>query len=147
MITVYGLTDEHGQIRYVGATERPAARFKQHLKGRCGSLFSIHGMAVLSKVDTEMLSSHEEQAWINYFGMDNLFNIANPRPWSEGLLNDCPITLYQPAMQVCPLDGCEKTFTPVTTRQRFCCQKHRDRWHHLERSRLLKMLREMGIGK
>ena len=47
----------------------------------------------------------------------------------------------------CDLPKCAKRFVPYTTRQRFCCAKHRDRWHHLERARLLRLLRSMGVGK
>ena len=78
MITVYGLTDEHGQIRYVGSTKNPSLRFNQHSSGKCGVLFNVHGLAVLARANTGDLAVQHERSWVDYFGMDNLFNKARP---------------------------------------------------------------------
>ena len=97
MITIYGLTDEHGQIRYVGVTNDPAVRFKWHTWNKYGKDFNIAGMAVLSRVVDEdrVTAQREEQRWIDYFGMDNLFNVRTacqkPDP-PIGLPDAMPLT-------------------------------------------------------
>lgn len=47
----------------------------------------------------------------------------------------------------CDLVSCDRKFTPTATHQRFCSVKHRNRFHQLERARLIKIAREMGIRK
>ncbi len=47
----------------------------------------------------------------------------------------------------CDLKGCKKLFTPRGDYQRFCSSKHKDLWHARERQRILRMVRQLGIGK
>jgi hypothetical protein len=75
MITVYGLTDEHGQIRYVGQTGNPSERFRVHEK--TWHDFKVEGLAVLSVEDTDEKANAKERKWITYFGLDNLHNKIN----------------------------------------------------------------------
>lgn len=71
-ILIYGLTDEHGQIRYVGQTIRPEAWFLQHAK--IDYPFVVMGMAHLGWAATDFLASILERKWIAFFGLENLHN-------------------------------------------------------------------------
>ena len=145
MITVYGLTDEHGQIRYVGSTKNPSLRFNQHRSGKCGVLFNVHGLAVLARANTGDLAVQHERSWVDYFGMDNLFNKARPCSSSGAALN-LPALLSLPNRD-CSLTGCSVRFAPRTDAQRFCCAAHKNLWHQRERYRIVKMVRQLGVGK
>jgi hypothetical protein len=47
----------------------------------------------------------------------------------------------------CDLPNCSKRFVPRVRQQRFCCAKHRETFHRYERARIIKLVRDMGIGK
>ena len=71
--TVYGLTDEHGLIRYVGQTCNLQSRFQAHAKN--GSLpFSVSGMAILRVARDRHEANEAEKEWVAFFGRDNLCN-------------------------------------------------------------------------
>lgn len=72
MITVYGLTDEHGQIRYVGQTANPTERFKSHLA--FAHAFQVSGFATLAEMESDSDACEAERKWIAFFGRDNLHN-------------------------------------------------------------------------
>jgi hypothetical protein len=71
-VTVYGLTNEFGQICYVGQTRHLEARFRAHLK--YGHPFIVAGLAVLAIKTSLNLANRWEQKWIAFFGLENLFN-------------------------------------------------------------------------
>jgi hypothetical protein len=64
MITIYGITDEFGQIRYVGHIRNSQQRFAQH---QAGMDFNVVGMAILECVETRALVTEAEHKWINFF--------------------------------------------------------------------------------
>lgn len=72
MITIYGLTDEFGQIRYVGQTGDAVARYKSHKYGKWN--FTPSGFAVLERVTSRKDANSSETKWIQFFGKDNLHN-------------------------------------------------------------------------
>ena len=72
MITIYGLTDEHGQIRYIGQTISPASRFRSHCDSR-EDFFPV-GFAPLETQTTNADACNAERKWIEFFGLDNLCN-------------------------------------------------------------------------
>lgn len=151
MITVYGLTDEHGQIKYVGQTRRPEVRFRQHVSGKLKSFFRICGLAVLERVVDVKRAYWREQAWIDFFGMDNLFNKAPASAWSEEGFN-----LFHYGFQyvddfgrirICEYEECKGRFIREVKTQRCCTQAHQNQQDELIRHRIRVMLRSMGVGK
>jgi predicted GIY-YIG superfamily endonuclease len=71
-VTVYGLTNEHGQICYVGQTRKVVARFNAHRSERRD--FQVSGLVVLAGQLEWSAANREEEKWIALFGKDNLFN-------------------------------------------------------------------------
>jgi len=71
--TIYGLTDEHGLIRYVGQTCNLRSRFQDHAKRR-DLPFSVSGMAILTVTKDRAEANEAEKAWVAFFGQDNLCN-------------------------------------------------------------------------
>ena len=47
----------------------------------------------------------------------------------------------------CDLPACSVKFVPVVKQQRFCSQRHHDKFHQLERTHLIHLARAMGIRK
>jgi hypothetical protein len=47
----------------------------------------------------------------------------------------------------CDLPACKRKFVPSAVQQRFCCVKHRNLFHQNERTRIMRIVREMGVGK
>lgn len=71
-ITVYGLTNECGQICYVGITSNPHERFHAHSNGDWE--FSVTGLAVLARTRSLQEARQLERQWIEFFGFENLHN-------------------------------------------------------------------------
>ncbi|MDH5667839.1 MAG: GIY-YIG nuclease family protein [Nitrospira sp.] len=71
--TVYGLTDEHGLIRYVGLTRNLHNRFLSHVSSR-KLPFQVSGMAILATSTDLWEANDHEQQWIEFFGADSLCN-------------------------------------------------------------------------
>jgi hypothetical protein len=72
MITVYGLTDYAGEVRYVGQTCYPKPRLYE-LKKRHFP-FEIAEMKTLEVVETNEQAAEAETLWINHYGLENLEN-------------------------------------------------------------------------
>ncbi len=142
MITIYGLTDEHGQIRYVGQTSRPHERYKEH---KSAGKIPVHGMAILASAEEGKPASRAEQDWIEFFGIDNLFNKLFPLSWYSTVQYHHVDDFGR--IRICALKECSGRFIRTVKTQRCCTQWHQDQHDHLERARLLKMLRTMGVGK
>lgn len=70
--TIYGLTDECGNICYVGKTVNMRSRFKSHLRRQ--DSFNVTGMARLQLIKIGDDVDAEEKRWIRFFGRENLFN-------------------------------------------------------------------------
>lgn len=90
-ITVYGLTNEHGQIMYVGQTNNTRSRFTTH----CARIdeFFVAGMAHLSVSSTRRAANRLEKRWIGFFGIENLYNTrtgGNCRPGVRGFIRSNP---------------------------------------------------------
>lgn len=139
MITVYGITDPYGQIRYVGMTTNPAQRFATHRSSQ--KSFEVTGFAVLAQKDE--WDTAEEAKWIEFFGLGNLTNkSAGYRPFPD--IGD----VMPPSLsRVCELKSCSKTFIASAPHQRFCCATHKNLWHARDRRRIVRMVRQLGIGK
>jgi len=72
---IYGLTDQFGQIRYIGQSERLSARYKEHKKR-----FKDHGIVGMAILETLSIGADPDLAeikWIAFFGRDNLLNQTN----------------------------------------------------------------------
>ena len=70
--TIYGLTDSLGQVHYVGQTFSPKIRYRSHRRSKMP--FAVSGLAVLSVVRSRAQANYEERRWIEFYGMDNLYN-------------------------------------------------------------------------
>jgi len=127
MITVYGLTDEHGQIRYVGQTGNPRQRFLQHRSSQ--KTFTVVGMAKLAEM--QEWNEDEESKWIAFFGLENLVNRSPGTSTPIDILPDTEISEI-------PCITCKEIFLPVTVWQRFCRPQCRDRYHNKKKCQILK---------
>jgi hypothetical protein len=142
MITVYGITDEFGQIRYVGQTSRPHERYKEHR--RAGKI-PVHGMAILASAKEGVPASRAEQDWIEFFGIDNLFNKLFPLSWYSTVRYQWVDAFGR--IKMCAYEGCRGRFIPTMKGQRCCTQEHQDQQDQLIRQRIMLMVRQLGVGK
>lgn len=72
---IYGLSNEFGQILYIGKSRVPIRRYREHLK--LGHPFTVAGLALLEIVPDGGNANVAERKWIKFFGRDNLFNRTN----------------------------------------------------------------------
>lgn len=70
---IYGLTNEHGNICYVGQTCHAVPRFRLHT--RSNHKFTVSGMALLAQAQYQEEANRLERKWIAFLGIDNLFNV------------------------------------------------------------------------
>ncbi len=137
MITVYGLTDEHGQIRYVGQTQNLKQRFANHRSSQ--KSFEVAGMAVLSRRDYFEEACAEEVRWIEFFGLSNLANI------SPGILPLAELD-DEPGIQLvmCGNAECSVPFVPRRPWQKFHSDKCHDAFHNQIKKKLIAKARAMS---
>lgn len=80
MITVhiiYGLTNEHGLVCYVGQTTNCERRFMEHVARPPARNVSIVGLAILAAVSSRDEANQCESRWIQFFGRHSLLNKDN----------------------------------------------------------------------
>ena len=134
MITVYGITDQHGQIRYVGMTGNPKQRFARHRSTQ--KSFEVCGMAILAVKDE--WDEDEEAKWIDFFGMENLVNATDGRRRKDEI--DWP---DEPMAEVeCALLRCSRKFVPAREWQVFCTKQCHDDHHNAARAKLVQWARK-----
>jgi len=147
MITVYGLTDPYGQIRYVGQTCRPSGRFRDH----DGLFDGLTGFAVLATVTNEESARTIENQWIAFFGRDNLFNerggsaTETQRPIEEARWRYPERFSNLFDSKAC--DECGTIFTPTRHWQVFCTLECRRHWYKEVRRRFVAMQADVGLLK
>ena len=73
--TIYGLTNEHGQIFYIGKAMSLVNRYSAHLKASWP--FRLCGLAILEHVAVGQDDNAAERKWIKFFGRDVLCNKTN----------------------------------------------------------------------
>jgi len=69
---IYGLTNDLGQVLYVGRSYHPYQRYQEHVAA--GHIVGIAGLAFLETIPVGGNAYEAELKWMNFFKMENLHN-------------------------------------------------------------------------